>query len=66
METQILDKGFEEAAISEMDTLYTYAYRMTGNLDDADILLRETYARAPFHSLKGETPAAINRRRLKS
>lgn len=37
---------FEKEAVPHMDILYNYALRMTGNRDDADDLLQETYLKA--------------------
>lgn len=39
-------EGFESEAIPHMDLLYNYALRLTGNSDDADDLLQETYLKA--------------------
>lgn len=37
---------FELEALPHMDILYNYALRMTGNPDDADDLVQETYLKA--------------------
>lgn len=37
---------FEREAVPHMDLLYNYALRLTGNSDDADDLLQETYMKA--------------------
>ncbi len=37
---------FERDAIPHMDALYNYALRMTGDSDDADDLIQETYLKA--------------------
>ena len=37
---------FEREALPHMDLLYNYALRMTGNPDDADDLVQETYLKA--------------------
>lgn len=39
-------KEFEREAIPHMDLLYNFALRMTGNVDDANDLLQETYLKA--------------------
>jgi len=44
--TQARHKEFEHEALPHMDILYNYALRMTGNPDDADDLLQETYLKA--------------------
>ena len=41
-----LYKAFEKEAIPHMDALFKYAVKMTGNSDDADDLVQETYLRA--------------------
>ncbi len=40
------DLEFEREAVPHMDALYNYAVRMTGNSDDANDLLQETYLKA--------------------
>lgn len=37
---------FQKEAIPHMDALYTFAYRMTGDSDEADDLVQETYLKA--------------------
>jgi RNA polymerase sigma-70 factor, ECF subfamily len=37
---------FEKEAIPHMDALYNYAFRMTGDSDDANDLIQETYLKA--------------------
>ena len=37
---------FEREAIPHMDSLYNYAFRMTGDSDDANDLIQETYLKA--------------------
>ncbi len=39
-------KDFEREALPHMDALYNFALRMTGDPDDADDLLQETYLKA--------------------
>ncbi|MBA4250463.1 MAG: RNA polymerase subunit sigma [Chlorobiaceae bacterium] len=41
-----INDEFNKEAIPHMDTLYNYALRMTGDSDDADDLIQETYLRA--------------------
>ena len=45
-ETHQKHQEFEREAIPHMDILYNYALRMTGNADDADDLVQETYMKA--------------------
>ena len=45
-ETHEKHKEFEREAVPHMDILYNYALRMTGNADDADDLVQETYMKA--------------------
>lgn len=45
-ESQNLYAEFEREAIPHMDSLYNYALRMTGDEDDADDLVQETYLKA--------------------
>ena len=47
---------FEKEAIPHMDALYNFALRMTGDSDEADDLVQETYLKAfdSSISLKGE------------
>ena len=40
------DLEFQREAVPHMDALYNYALRMTGNSDDADDLLQDTYLKA--------------------
>ncbi len=44
--THTIYKEFESEAIPHMDILYNYALRMTGNSDDANDLVQETYLKA--------------------
>ena len=44
--TRKKQKEFEEEAIPQMDVLYNFALRTTGNEDDARDLLQETYLKA--------------------
>ncbi|MGH2568823.1 MAG: sigma factor, partial [Bacteroidota bacterium] len=44
--TQKKQQEFEEEAIPQMDVLYNFALRTTGNEDDARDLLQETYLKA--------------------
>jgi RNA polymerase sigma-70 factor (ECF subfamily) len=44
--SHIIYKEFESEAIPHMDVLYNYALRMTGNSDDANDLVQETYLKA--------------------
>lgn len=39
-------KDFEKEALPHMDALYNFALRMTGDSDDADDLVQETYLKA--------------------
>jgi len=41
-----LYKDFEREAIPHMDALYNFAFKMTGDSDDANDLVQETYMRA--------------------
>lgn len=41
-----LYKEFEREAIPHMDALYNFAFRMTGDSDDANDLVQETYLKA--------------------
>jgi len=41
-----LYRDFEKTAIPHMDALYNFAFRMTGDSDDANDLIQETYMRA--------------------
>ena len=41
-----LYSDFEKEAIPHMDALYNFAFRMTGDSDDANDLVQETYLRA--------------------
>ncbi len=43
---QILYQDFEKEAIPHMDSLYNFALKMTGDEDDADDLVQETYLKA--------------------
>jgi RNA polymerase sigma-70 factor, ECF subfamily len=44
--THTIYKEFESEAVPHMDILYNYALRMTGNSDDANDLVQETYLKA--------------------
>src|SRR5574341_806982 len=44
--TKEKQKEFEAEALPHMDILYNYALRMTGNPDDANDLVQETYLKA--------------------
>ncbi|MCE1165516.1 MAG: sigma-70 family RNA polymerase sigma factor [Bacteroidetes bacterium] len=52
-----LKEEFKKEAIPHIGLLYNYAYKMTGNSDDADDLLQETYLRAYrfFHKFEKGT-----------
>jgi RNA polymerase sigma-70 factor (ECF subfamily) len=39
-------KEFEEEALPHMDSLYNFAFKMTGSSDEADDLVQETYLKA--------------------
>jgi len=41
-----IHEEFQQIAIPHMDALYNFAYRMTGDSDDANDLIQETYMRA--------------------
>jgi len=43
---QKLHKEFEKEAVPHMDSLYNYALKMTGDSDDANDLIQETYLKA--------------------
>jgi RNA polymerase sigma-70 factor (ECF subfamily) len=45
-DTHNIYKEFESEAIPHMDILYNYALRMTGNSEDANDLVQETYLKA--------------------
>jgi RNA polymerase sigma-70 factor, ECF subfamily len=45
-ELQLRYKDFEKEAIPHMDALYNFALRLTGDEDDADDLVQETYMKA--------------------
>ncbi len=42
----IRQQEFEEVALPHLDSLYHFAYNLTGNSDDAQDLLQETYLKA--------------------
>ena len=44
--TQKKQREFEEEAVPHMDVLYNFALRTTGNADDANDLLQETFLKA--------------------
>ena len=44
--TRSVHEEFQREAVPHMDILYNYALRMTGDQDDADDLLQETYLKA--------------------
>jgi RNA polymerase sigma-70 factor, ECF subfamily len=44
--TQSVHEEFQREAVPHMDILYNYALRMTGDQDDADDLVQETYLKA--------------------
>lgn len=45
-ESDVLLSDFEKIALPHRNLLYNYALRLTGNYDDADDLLQETYLKA--------------------
>lgn len=45
-DTYNINQEFEKEALPHMDILYNYALRMTGNSDDADDLVQESYLKA--------------------
>ena len=56
-EIEKLKEEFKKEALPHIGLLYNYAYKMTGNSDDADDLLQETYLRAYrfFHKFEKGT-----------
>ena len=46
LDARAVHSEFEREALPHMDILYNYAVRMTGNPDDADDLVQETYLKA--------------------
>lgn len=56
-EVENLKAEFKKEALPHIGILYNYAYKMTGNQDDADDLLQETYLRAYrfFHKFEKGT-----------
>ncbi|MCI0473982.1 MAG: sigma-70 family RNA polymerase sigma factor [Ignavibacteria bacterium] len=56
-EIERLKEEFKQDALPHIGLLYNYAYKMTGNSDDADDLLQETYLRAYrfFHKFERGT-----------
>ena len=46
IDARAVHSEFEREALPHMDILYNYAVRMTGNPDDADDLVQETYMKA--------------------
>jgi RNA polymerase sigma-70 factor, ECF subfamily len=56
-EVEQLKEEFKKEALPHIGLLFNYAYKMTGNRDDADDLLQETYLRAYrfFHKFEKGT-----------
>jgi RNA polymerase sigma-70 factor, ECF subfamily len=56
-EIEQLKEEFKKEALPHIGLLFNYAYKMTGNRDDADDLLQETYLRAYrfFHKFEKGT-----------